>query len=59
MAGEYIEDVNIDLLRMGDAVLTKRCNFLPKNIKNQEIEQILHHSMEGQAIKDIIEVPAQ
>jgi len=45
MAGEHIEDLTIDLLRMDNNTLEQRCNFLPSKMKNIEIEEMLSNSM--------------
>lgn len=53
MAGEYIEDVNIDLYKMDDQNLKKRHLFLQEDMRTDEIERLLSKSMDPDNAKAV------
>jgi hypothetical protein len=45
LAGEHVEDLSIDLIKMDNAQMEQRHNFLPPKMKNAELEELLTRSM--------------
>ena len=45
LAGEHVEDLSIDLIKMDNSQMEQRHNFLPPKMKNAELEELLTRSM--------------
>lgn len=54
MAGEFIEDLKIKLLKIDNAALLKNCNFLPPMMKSIELEQMLSECLHNDVISSIL-----
>lgn len=45
MAGEHVEDLVIDSIKMDNSAIELRHHFLPTKMKNTELEELLTRSM--------------
>ena len=59
MAGEHIEDMTIDLLKINNENLERRCNFLPNQMSNADIQELLLRSMTQETVQSIIGDPCK
>lgn len=57
MAGEYIEDLKINLYNMNNKEVESKCNFLPSNMRSTELEALLSKSMDTELAQKILSDP--
>ena len=58
MAGEHIEDVRIDLLKMSNQELEQKFNFLPTKLSTIQCKEVLKRSLEDSVVEELIENPS-
>lgn len=58
LAGEYIEDMTVDLLKQDDQTVLNRHMFLPANMSTAELEEMLKKCMDDNMAREIVGDPA-
>ncbi|CDW74169.1 dna-directed rna polymerase ii subunit rpb1-like [Stylonychia lemnae] len=57
MAGEYIEDLKIDLLKMSNAEIERRYNFIPEKVSSLEAKDQLRKYLDDYIVNKIMDDP--
>lgn len=58
MAAEHIEDVRIDLLKMGNAEIENRYNFCPSKLNSAQSKEFLKRSLDDNVVEELLENPS-
>jgi len=58
MAGEFIENMNIGLLKAGKYELDRKCKFIPDNLRGPEKEDYLKSSLKESIVKEMVNDPS-
>jgi|LauGreDrversion4_2_1035121.scaffolds.fasta_scaffold877258_1 DNA-directed RNA polymerase II subunit RPB1 len=57
MAGEYIEDLRIDLLGLNNNEIEKQYNLIPQGMSSVEVERNLSQALDPYSARSIVEDP--
>jgi len=57
MAGEFVEDLKINLMNMDNKDLESKCRFLPADKSSFENERLLGNCLDSETARSIINDP--